>query len=232
MTSLRCSSKLTESTIKGHIKDNEGSLKTVETTEASATNTQTTLTARADTQMTLTARAGTQMTLTARADTQMTLTARAGTQRTLTARADIQITRTARADTQMTLTARADTQMTLTACANTQMTLTARANTQVTLTAPSSFCAPSSSSLSSLLSLLRCCSYSIFFCLLLNVSFISFASSASFICSFSLRILPSCSSSPSSSLASCVALQTQDRQKNSTTNVNETKFKLKSLQIL
>ena len=36
MTSLRCSSKLTESTIKGHIKDNEGSLKTVETTEASA----------------------------------------------------------------------------------------------------------------------------------------------------------------------------------------------------
>ena len=162
MTSLRCSSKLTESTIKGHIKDNEGSLKTVETTEASATNTQTTLTARADT----------------------------------------------------------------------QMTLTARANTQVTLTAPSSFCAPSSSSLSSLRSLLRWCSFSSFFCLLLNVSLISFASSASFFCSFSLHILPSCSSSPSSSLASCVALQTQDRQKNSTTNVNETKFKLKSLQIL
>ena len=166
MTSLRCSSKLTESTIKGHIKDN---------------------------------------------DTQMTLTARA--------------------DTQRTLTAGADTQMTLTARANTQMTLTARTNTQVTLTAPSSFCAPSSFSLSSLLSLLRC-SFSIFFCLLLNVSLISFASSASFFCSFSLHILPSCSSSPSSSLASCVALQTQNRQKNSTTNVNETKFKLKSLRIL
>ena len=53
MTSLRCSSKLTESTIKGHINDNEGSLKTVETTEVSATNTQTTLAARADTQMTV-----------------------------------------------------------------------------------------------------------------------------------------------------------------------------------
>ena len=66
MTSLRCSSKLTESTIRGHIKDNEGSLKTVETTEASATNTQTILTARADTQMTLTARADIQITLTAR----------------------------------------------------------------------------------------------------------------------------------------------------------------------
>ena len=172
------------------------------------------------------------MTLAARTVTQMTLTARADTQRTLTSRADIQKTLTIRADTRMTLTARADTQMTLTACANTQMTLTSRANTQVTLTAPSSFCAPSSSSLSSLLSLLRCCSFSIFFCPLLNVSLISFASSASFFCSFSLHILPSCSSSPSSSLASCVALQTQDRQKNPTTNVIETKFKLKSLQIL
>ena len=57
-------------------------------------------------------------------------------------------------------------------------TLTARANTQVTLTAPSSACAPSSSSLSSLLSLLLFCSFSIFFCLLLNVCLISFASSA------------------------------------------------------
>ena len=74
MTSLGCGSKLTESTIKDHIKDNEGPLKSVEITEAIATNTQTTLTARADTQMTLTARADTQMTLTARADTQVTLT--------------------------------------------------------------------------------------------------------------------------------------------------------------
>ena len=40
--------------------------------------------------------------------------------------------------------------------------------------------------------------------------------------SFSLHILPSCSSSPSSSLASCVAMHTQDRQKNSNTSLNET----------
>ena len=36
MTSLGCSSKLTESTMKDHIKDNEGSLKSVETTEVIA----------------------------------------------------------------------------------------------------------------------------------------------------------------------------------------------------
>ena len=34
MISLNCSSKLTDSTIKDHIKDNEGSLKTFETTRS------------------------------------------------------------------------------------------------------------------------------------------------------------------------------------------------------
>ena len=40
--------------------------------------------------------------------------------------------------------------------------------------------------------------------------------------SFCLHILLSCSSSPSSSLASCVALHTQNRQKNSNTTLNQT----------
>ena len=76
---------------------------------------------------------------------------------------------------------------------------------------------------------------SIFFCLLLNVSLISFPSSAhSSVPSlpFSLHILPSCSSSPSSSLASCVTLHTQNRQNNLTTNLNQTKIKSNSLPIL
>ena len=38
MSSLRCNRKQTESTIKDYLKDNKGSLKTVDTTETSVTN--------------------------------------------------------------------------------------------------------------------------------------------------------------------------------------------------
>ena len=185
--------------------------------------TQIPLTARADTQRTLTARANTQRTLTARADTQMTLIARAKTQTKLAARADTQLTLTAHTDTQMTPIVRADTQMTPTVCADTHMTLQA----------PSSACAPSSSPSSPRLILLLFCSFSIFLCLLINVSLISFASSAPSSGpspSLSLHLLPSCSSSASSSLVSCVALHTQDRQKKLTSDLNQTKFNSNSLQ--